>query len=98
METTHNNDGPHLIPYRSYVAVWLALVAFTGVTVGASYLDLKHAAILVAVLIATVKCVLVILYFMHIRYESRVFAWFLVSAFASLGIFLLLTFADYSYR
>ncbi len=98
MDSTHSADSHHLIPYRAYVAVWLALVSLTGVTVGVSYLDLKHAAMLVAVVIATVKCVLVILYFMHIRYERPVFTWILVTGFGSFGIFLLLTFADYFYR
>lgn len=98
MDHTHNDDGHHLIPYAGYVAVWLALMVFTGITVGVSYLNLKHAGIVVALLIATVKCTLVVLYFMHIRYEKPVFAIFLVVAIASFATFLGLSFADYSYR
>ncbi len=64
----------HVLPYRLYVVVWLALVCLTGLTVGAKYTDLQHMAIIAAILIATTKAALVLLYFMHIRYEKPVFA------------------------
>ena len=88
----------HVVPYRTYVNVWLALVGLTFVTVGAAYTDLKQMAIFTAILIATVKALLVILYFMHIRFEKPVFTWFLVAALGTYALFLILTFADYSFR
>ncbi len=94
----HHEDAPHLVPYRTYVNVWLALVALTAMTVGAAYADMKHMAVFTAVLIASVKSTLVILYFMHIRYEKQLFAWMITAAFGTFVIFLILTFADYSFR
>ena len=92
------DDAPHLVPYRTYVNVYLGLVALTAMTVGAAYANMKHMAVFTAVLIASVKATLVILYFMHIRYEKRIFAWMITAAFASFVVFLILTFADYSFR
>lgn len=94
----HAEEDHVVVPYRTYVNVWLALVTLTGITVGAAYTDLKHLAIFTAILIASVKCLLVILYFMHIRFEARIFTWMLVAIFGTYAIFLILTFADYSFR
>lgn len=90
--------GAHGVPYRTYVNVWLTLVVLTAVTVGAAFTNLRHLAILTAILIATVKGSLVALYFMHLRYEHRLFAWMFVATIATYAVFLLLTFADYSFR
>jgi cytochrome c oxidase subunit 4 len=98
MNHEHAGGDHATIPYRTYVNVWLALVGLTLVTVGAAYTDLRHLAIFTALLIASTKCMLVILYFMHIRFETRLFTYMLIAIFATYVIFVILTFADYSFR
>ena len=93
--TTHED---HHVPYSTYVWVWAILIFLTGVTVGAAVADMKHLAVFTAILVATVKSSLVILYFMHIRFERRIFSWMLIAIIATYAIFLILTFADYSFR
>jgi cytochrome c oxidase subunit IV len=94
-----DNQHEHpLVPYRLYVLVWLGLVALTGLTVGARYADLQHVAILAAILIATVKAVLVVLYFMHIRYERPVFGVMILVLLVTYGIYIGLVFTDYPFR
>ena len=93
-----HDDTPHLVPYRTYVIVWLGLVALTALTVGAAYADLKHLTIFTALLIASAKSTFVMLYFMHVRYERPLFAWMITAAFGTFAIFVILTFADYSFR
>ncbi|MDJ0522583.1 MAG: cytochrome C oxidase subunit IV family protein [Planctomycetota bacterium] len=88
----------HITPYKVYIGVWAALIVLTGVTVGAALVDMKQMTIFVALFIACAKSLLVILYFMHIAYESRVFWWFLISAFGAYIVFVVLTFADYAFR
>ena len=88
----------HLVPYRVYVAVWAALVILTAVTVGAKYANLQHLAIFTAILIATVKGTLVVLYFMHIRFEKLIFPVMILVLLVTYAIFIGLTFADYFYR
>jgi cytochrome c oxidase subunit 4 len=92
------HEERHLVPYRVYVVVWAALVTLTAITVGVSYVDMKNVAILTALLIATVKSSLVLLYFMNIRFERPLFVFMILAVLATYGIFIGLTFADYFYR
>ena len=98
MQTQSHAEEHHVIPYRTYVNVWLALVVLTGITVGASMLELRHLAIFTAVLIAAVKSTLVLLYFMHLRFENKLFTIMLLAAIFTYAIFVILTFADYAFR
>lgn len=91
-------EEAHQMPYKMYVGVWLALIALTGITVLASVIDMKQMAIFVALLVACAKSTLVVLYFMHIAFEKRVFWWFLIATIATYVTFVLLTFADYAFR
>ena len=97
--TSHDSsDEVHVASYGSYVKVWVALLVLTGVTVGAAMTNLKQMAIFTALLVATVKSSLVLLYFMHLRYENKLFAYMFIAVIATFVIFLGLTFADYSFR
>ena len=87
-----------LVPFRVYLWVWAALICLTGITVGAQFTNLQHLAVFTAILIATVKAGLVILYFMHVRFEKPLFAVMILAVLCTYGIFLGLTFADYIYR
>ena len=61
----------HVVPVPVYVAVFLALMVGTGLTVFAATVDLGMWNTPVALLIAVAKAMLVILYFMHVKYSSR---------------------------
>lgn len=95
---SHANEEQHLLPFKVYLLVWAALIVGTGITVGACYADLGHLAIFTAILIATAKAGLVLLYFMHLRYEKPLFAIMILVLLATYGIFIMLTFSDYVYR
>lgn len=63
---------------RVYIMVFVALAALTVITVGISYLHLPtHLAILLALVVATVKGSLVAAYFMHLISEKKVIYWVL---------------------
>lgn len=88
----------HLVPLRVYFAVFATLMILTGITVGAAFLDLGPFNTMVALLIACIKMTLVILFFMHVRYSSRL-TWAVVGAgFFWLALLLLLTLSDYVTR
>lgn len=94
-----NSQDKHLsVPWTLYVYVWVGLLALTVLTVGVSYLDMGHVGILTALVIATTKGSLVVLYFMHIRFERPLFAVMIVAVMATFAIFIGLTFSDYLYR
>ena len=94
----NSKEQHHLVPYKLYVTVWLALVGLTVVTVGVKYADLQHLAIFTALAIATIKAALVLMYFMHIRYEHRLFGLMIVVFLVTYGVFIGLVFVDYPFR
>lgn len=59
----------HVVPMKVLVAVWLALMALTVITVAATWVDLGSLNLWLAMAIATLKASLVVLYFMHMRYD-----------------------------
>jgi cytochrome c oxidase subunit 4 len=96
---------------RDYRNVFIALMALLVITVIAAFLPLeriipghhaeewaRRASIAVALTIAVVKGLLIILYFMHVRYAPRLTWAFAGAAFLWLGIMMTLTFADYLTR
>ncbi|GAB4324544.1 MAG: hypothetical protein Kow0059_20220 [Candidatus Sumerlaeia bacterium] len=95
----HSHAAAHApVPYGVFVLVWLALVIFTGLTVAVAGVHLAWLSVPVALAIACAKATLVLLYFMHIRYEDRLFVMFLGIAFATITVILVLTFSDVIFR
>jgi cytochrome c oxidase subunit 4 len=88
----------HVVPRSIYYAVFAALMVLTGLTVWVAYLDLGFLNVAVALGIAVTKAALVILYFMHVRYGTRL-TWVVVSSgFFWLGILIVLGLSDYLSR
>ena len=89
----------HIVPLKTNVAVWLALLVLTGVTAGVAFIDLGPFNTIVALVIATCKALLVALIFMHVRYASdKLIKVVVVSALFFLLLLLGLSLADYSTR
>ena len=61
----------HLVSVRVYLTIFTLLMILTGVTVGVSFVDLGAMNSVVAIVIAVVKMLLVVLYFMHVRYSTK---------------------------
>ena len=89
--------GAELRP-RHYVLVWALLVLLTGMTVGVTFLDMKKFVVVTALTIASTKAALVLLYFMHVRFESRLIAIMVCVAMAAFAVFLGLMFSDIFFR
>lgn len=83
------------ITLSSYVMVWAALLVLTVLTIVAASLHFGAFSVLAAIVIATIKGALVLLYFMHLRYEERLFLIMLGVALITLAIILVLTYVDY---
>ncbi len=62
-------EAVHIVPVGVLVGVWAALVVLTGVTVAATWFDFGSWSLWIAMGIATVKGSLVVLYFMHLRWD-----------------------------
>lgn len=88
----------HIVSPKSYLLIFAALLVMTGVTYWVSLLDLGRLNVIVALTIAVIKAVLVVLYFMHVRYSSRLTWVVVVSGFFWLAILIALTMSDYLTR
>ena len=92
------NLSPHVIEYRVLLKILLILFALTGVTVGASYLDLGKFNVWLALLIASSKGTLVLLWFMHMKYEGKLLAVSFLGTIFFLAIMISFTFWDIAFR
>ncbi|HEY1767997.1 MAG TPA: cytochrome C oxidase subunit IV family protein [Terracidiphilus sp.] len=61
----------HIVSPRIYLIIGGALLILTGTTAGVSYIDLGVFNAVVALAIAVFKASLVVLFFMHVKYSSR---------------------------
>jgi cytochrome c oxidase subunit 4 len=88
----------HIVPRKIYFGVFAALMVGTAVTVLAAQVNFGRMNDVVAMTIAVTKMMLVLLFFMHVRYSSRLI-WVVVAAmFFWLFILLALTLSDYTSR
>jgi cytochrome c oxidase subunit 4 len=82
-----------------YLAVYIALLLLLALTVGMSFVDLGGARnSVVAIVIASLKCLLIVLFFMHIRYQPWITWLFAAAGFLWLTIMISLTLTDYLTR
>ena len=88
----------HVTPLSVYFGIFGALMALTAITVAVAWVDLGSLNILVALGVAVVKATLVVLYFMHLKYSSKL-TWVVMGS-GLFWLFMLLTviMADYATR
>jgi len=92
------NDSVHITDYKTFAIILCLLFILTGVTVGASYVNLGHLNVWIALFIASIKSTLVLLYFMHLKYESGVIKWSFISTIIALAVMISFTFWDIAFR
>lgn len=86
----------HIVAVRVYIVIFLVLMAGTALTVWAGKQDFPGPLnVVIALTIACIKATLVVLYFMHARYSSRLIWIVFTSALFWLAILFSLTFSDY---
>jgi cytochrome c oxidase subunit IV len=88
----------HIVPTRIYYAIFAILMVCTAITVGVAFVDLGPLNVVVALSIAVFKAVLVVLFFMHVKYSTRLTWAVVVGSVFWLGIMLVLTMSDYLTR
>ena len=94
----HFEPSSHIAPISMYVGIWAALMVFTGITVFAASVELHVFNIVVALLIATIKGSLVVLFFMHLKYSTKLTMVTVIAAIFFLLIMFSLSMTDYLTR
>jgi cytochrome c oxidase subunit 4 len=92
----HHED--HIVPDGVQTLVWVALLILTAITVAASVWFPGRVGIGVAMVVTPVKAALILMFFMHLKYEKPVFRWMFLVAAVILATVMGLTFFDYSHR
>jgi cytochrome c oxidase subunit IV len=76
-ETGHgghdDGGGHHIIPFAIYIKVISALLVLTVITVAAAQVDFGHMNTVIAMLIASIKAGLVLAFFMHLKYDDKLY-------------------------
>ena len=85
----------HVSPISLYITIFMALMVLTVATVGAAFVDLGQFNFLVAMIIAGFKATLVIWYFMHVKYASKLTKLTVATGIFFLAILLGLFLVDY---
>ena len=63
----------HIVPFKTYFLVLISLLVLTVITVGVAQIDFGALNAFFAMLIATIKAGLVLLYFMHLKYDDKIY-------------------------
>ncbi len=93
-----NKDTMHIMSYKFQLMILLALFCLTGLTVGVSFIDLGWFNVWIALMIASIKGSLVLMFFMHLKYEGRVLVISFLCTISFLAIMISFTFWDVAFR
>ena len=88
----------HVSPLSVYITIFGALMGLSAITVAAAFINLGSFNPIVALLIACIKATLVILYFMHVKYSSRLTKLTVVLSLFFVAILFAETLMDYATR
>jgi len=93
-----SEEKHHIVSFKTQFMVLLALLLLTAISVFITRFELGPFNTLAAMLVAGTKAAIVLAWFMHLKFESRLFI-VMVSAVVVLFLLVLfVTFFDYSYR
>ena len=94
----HEEYEEHVVPYTVYLAVFGALIVLTVLTVVVAFFDLGNLNVTVALTVAVMKASLVVLFFMHAKYQSQIIKLVVLASIVWLGFLFLITLSDYLTR
>lgn len=95
-EPTHHEE--HIVSPKIYMIIGATLLVLTATTTAVSYLDLHTFNAVVALAIACLKMTLVVLFFMHVKYSSKLTMMTVASGFFTFIVLIMMTMTDYISR
>jgi len=94
----HNEQAHHIVSPLVYVVIFFTLLVGTALTVWASYVDLGVWNPIIALAIACTKATLVVLFFMHVKYSSKLTKLTVASGVFMFLVLISMTLSDYISR
>jgi len=89
---------PHITNYKTQLVVLAALVVFTFISVMITRVEMGPFNTAAAMLIAGIKAAIVMSWFMHLKFDNKIFLIFTVLVITVFLLVLYVTFFDYLYR
>jgi len=96
-EESHIAEAHHP-SYGVNIAVWIGLLALTSITVAVAGINLGSLALSVALIIALVKSMFVVNFFMHVKFDSKIIKLFIAVCIIVFITMFVLTFFDLTFR
>jgi cytochrome c oxidase subunit 4 len=93
-----SEDKHHISSYSSQVWILVALLILTIFTVAITKVNLGPISVTMAMVIAGMKATLVLLYFMHLKFDQKIYRFMVTAVLVLFFAVLLLTFFDYYFR
>lgn len=93
-----SNEKHHIVPYYAYVVILVALLVLTFASIGITSIELAGLTVAAALLFAVVKTYLVLVYFMHLKYDKPYIGIMVGFVFLLFLVVIVITFLDYHYR
>jgi cytochrome c oxidase subunit 4 len=97
-EMERAEEHGHIVPYLTFVKVWLLLLLLTSMLVVAGTVYHQSLSVPALLTLTPLKAGLVFYYFMHLKYEKPFLKSAVFVALALLTVFIALIFLDISYR
>jgi cytochrome c oxidase subunit 4 len=88
----------HNVSTKTFVFTWIALLCLTGITIKAAQMQMGEWSMVANIAIASAKASLVLWFFMHLKYERRLFKLLLFVPIMTVSVIIILTFFDIWYR
>ena len=96
--TNPEHGEHHIVTPKTYILVFVTLLAFTAITVAAAFVNLGILNPMIALGIACTKAVIVILFFMHVFFQSKLIKMTVAAGFFTFMILITMTLSDYISR
>ena len=95
---SNNEEKHHIVPFRIFILVLAALLVFTFASIAITNYELGPFTVVAALLLASIKTVLVLVYFMHLKFDVKMFGILVAAVLILIGVVIFITFLDYLYR
>ena len=93
-----NHQHTSIVPFKTYGIVLAVLVVLTLLSVLVTRIDLASLTVFIALLLATIKSGIVLVYFMHLKFDNRLLKALVAAVFILISLVMFVTFLDYNYR
>lgn len=93
-----SEETPHVTSYKTLALVLVSLLVLTAISVAITRLELGAWNVTAALVVAGIKALIVMTWFMHLKFESWLFSILTAAVFVLIFLVIIVTFFDYSYR